>query len=91
MKLSVLSNKLAFDSIEPAETDVIFTGTGKQLLKLMISGGVRLEVNLMKYTKPGEYVYYLSLSNLYEIDTSVFHRISFSNGDRYTIILKEKT
>jgi len=82
---------LFVDEISPPVVDVSVSATGKQLLKLSLADVMRIRLDLSGYDIPGEYVKYITQADLYDVDASVFRRVSFSPSDRIKIVLKQKS
>ncbi len=86
-----LRRNLQVESIEPPTTAISTVATGKQLLQLMLSGGVRAYINLSNVFAPGQYEYTINLSNLHDIDVSVYRGLTIVGGDHFVITVKPRT
>jgi YbbR domain-containing protein len=86
-----LRRNLQVENIEPATTAVSTVATGKQLLQLMLSGGIRAYINLSNVFGPGQYEYTINLSNLHDIDVSVYRGLTIVGGDHFVITVKPRT
>jgi YbbR domain-containing protein len=86
-----LRNNLQVDDISPASSDVSVAATGKQLLQLMLSGGITAYIDLSFVSKPGQYAYTIGNTGLYDIDASSIHSISFIGPTQVTVTVKLRT
>lgn len=85
-----LAGNLQLDDIEPDVTRVSVIGNGKQLLQLMLTGGVKVYLDLSSVSSPGQYEETISVSNLYEVDPSAFRSVNIIGGDRFVVSIKSR-
>jgi YbbR domain-containing protein len=85
-----LNKSLQVESIEPATTAVSTVATGKQLLQLMLSGGLIAYIDLSNVLGPGQYEYTINLSSLHDIDISVYRGLTFVGGEHFVITVKPR-
>jgi hypothetical protein len=85
-----LSRDLEIERIEPRHAQVSIIASGKQLLRLTLSGGLTAYFNLALVTRPGEYEYDLGLADLRDIDVSEFRSVAFINGNHIKVAIRSK-
>jgi YbbR domain-containing protein len=85
-----LPKNLQVETIEPKTTRVSVIGTGKQLLQLMLSGGVEAYLDLSLVTRPGAYEQDIKTSNLYELDSSSYRSVNIVGGEHFVVTIKPK-
>jgi YbbR domain-containing protein len=83
-----LRKDLQVEKIEPPDASVSIVATGKQILQLMLSGGTKAYIDLSFVSRPGQYEYSVNLSNLYDVDPSAYHNLTFISGNQFTITIK---
>lgn len=86
-----LPRNLDIETIEPGATRVSVVGSGKQLLQLMVTGGVSVYLDLSLVTRPGQYEQTVTVANLYEVDASSFRSVNIIGGDHFTVSVKPRT
>jgi YbbR domain-containing protein len=85
-----LSPRLKVDSLNPPTTKVSIIGTGKQILQLMVSGGVTAYVDLSMITRAGAYDHEVTPSDLYDIDISALRSVAFISNNHIKIDISSK-
>jgi hypothetical protein len=85
-----LNRNLVVERIEPQSAEISVLATGKQLLQLSLSGGLTAYFDMTLVTRPGEYEYDLSLSDLYDIDVSEYRSVTILNGNHFKIAVKPR-
>ena len=86
-----LARNLEVETVNPRSTDVSVLGTGKQLLQLMFSGGLRAHIDLTLVSRPGVYEYDLSVSDFYNIDVSSFRSIAILGGNHFKVAIRSRS
>jgi YbbR domain-containing protein len=86
-----LRRNLQIESIEPPSMAISTVANGKQLLQLMLSGGLRAYIDLSEIYAPGQYEYTINLADLHDIDTSAYRGLTFVGSDHIVITVKSKT
>ena len=86
-----LGQNLEVEAVDPRSADVSVLGTGKQILQLMFSGGLRAHIDLTLVSRPGVYEYDLSISNLYNIDVSAFESIAILGGSHVKVAIRSRS
>lgn len=85
-----LSPRLKIDSIAPLATKVSIIGTGKQILQLMVSGGITAYVDLSMITRPGVYEHEVIPADLYDIDVSALRSVALISNNHIKIDIGPK-
>jgi hypothetical protein len=80
-----LRQNLKVSDIGPASTDVSIVATGKQLIQLMLSGGATAYIDLSFISHPGQYEYTVKPTNLYDIDPSSYHSVTFVGPTQFVV------
>ncbi len=91
IEISRLSSSLKVTQIDPSKMEISFIGTGKQLLQLMLSRSVIINLDLSNISRPGEYDYNINLSEVSDVDVASFTSVTFINGNRIKIVVEPKS
>jgi hypothetical protein len=86
-----LPGYLKISQIDPPKIDVSYTGSGKQLLQLMISGNILINMDLSLVTRPGEYEFDLTPSEISSVDVSAFRNVTFLGSNRIKVVIEPKS
>lgn len=86
-----LSKDLDVAGISPPGATITITGTGKQLLKLSVTGRLSLIADLSYIRNPGPASIRLTIANLARIDPSQFRKITLEGNGVFNLDIKEKT
>jgi YbbR domain-containing protein len=91
VEVSGLARDLEVEAIDPAAADVSVIGTGKELLQLMLSGGLKARIDVSPVSRPGVYDYEFGLANLYNVDVSSFKNMTILSGNHLKLVVKSRT
>jgi hypothetical protein len=86
-----LHKNLEVENIESPALAISTVATGKQLLQLMLSGGARAYIDLSAISRPGQYDFTISLSDLYDIDVSTYRGLNLIGPDHLVVTVKSRT
>ena len=91
IEISKLPPTLKVTQIDPSKMEISFIGSGKQLLQLMLSRGVIINMDLSTVTRPGDYEFEINLSELSDVDVSSFRTVTFINGNHLKVVVEPKS
>ena len=86
-----LYKNLELEKVEPANTRISIIGTGKQILQLMVSGGITSYIDLAGVSRPGYYEFDLGIPSLYDLDASEYRNITFISENHIVVYIKAKS
>ena len=86
-----LPGYLKTNQIDPPKLNVSFIGTGKQLMQMMLSENVLIQLDLSPVTRPGEYDFDLTPSEISNVDVAAFRNVTFLGSNRIRVVIEPKS
>ncbi len=91
IEVSNLSPNLQIQTLDPPAAKLSILGSGKQLIQIMLSKGIIIQLDLSHIIAPGEYEYNIAPSELTDIDVAALRNVTFLNGNRIKITVGPKS